>query len=84
MVKKNFISKGQINYDLYLNIWKLLEIANDNFLDDFLKNKKDINRINAGIYSDDYIYDYDHSRKSGIGIYYYDKKEIFERIDFLK
>ena len=37
--------------------------------------------MNAGIYSDDYIYDYDHSRKSGIGIYYYDKKEIFERID---
>ena len=85
-LKKILYPKGQINYDLYLEYLKAIEkIANDNFLDDFFKkNKKDINRINAGIYSDDYIYDYDHSRKSGIGIYYYDKKEIFERIDFLK
>ena len=46
--------------------------------------KKDIKRITAGIYEDNYIYDYDSSRKSGIGIYYCDKKDTYRRANFLR
>ena len=47
-LKKILYPKGQINYDLYLEYLKAIEkIANDTFLDDFFKKKKDINRINA-------------------------------------
>ena len=78
--------KGELNYELYLEYIKAIEkISSNGFLEKFFdKNKKNLNRISSGIYSDSYIYDYDHSRKSGVGIYYYKKSEIFNRASFLK
>ncbi len=73
---------NEIFYKEYVK--SINKIANKSYLNIFFDNrKKDIKRISSGIYTDDYIFDYDSSRGSGIGIYYFDKKEIYRRAEFL-
>ena len=48
------------------------------------KNDEKIKKINSGIYSDSYIYDYDSKRKSGIGIYYFDKNFFELPLNFIE
>ena len=84
--KEFFYQKGRLNEDFFrLYINAINTISSKNFLDDFFKKrKKKIKKINSGIYSDNYIYDYNTERKSrGIGIYYYDKEDIYKRAEFL-
>ena len=84
-LKNIFFQNKKINKEFYKEYIKSINVITDkSFLDNFFKiRKKEIYRINAGIYTDDYIYDYDTSRESGIGIYYYDKKDIYRRAEFL-
>ena len=81
-----FYSGENINKEFYEEYIKAInKIGKKIFLDEFFsKRKKDIKRITAGIYEDNYIYDYDSSRKSGIGIYYFDKKDTYRRANFLR
>lgn len=84
-LKNFFFQNKKINKEFYKEYIKSVNtISDESFLDNFFKKrKKEIDRINAGIYTDDYIYDYDAARVSGIGIYYYDKKDIYRRAEFL-
>ena len=84
-LKNIFFQNKKINKEFYKEYIKSVNTISDkSYLDNFFKKrKKEIDRINAGIYTDDYIYDYDGSRESGIGIYYYDKKDIYRRAEFL-
>tara|TARA_B100000902_G_scaffold356254_1_gene369769 strand:+ start:827 stop:3433 length:2607 start_codon:yes stop_codon:yes gene_type:complete len=84
-LKNFFFQNKKINKEFYKEYIKSVKtISGKSFLDNFFKKrKKEIGRINAGIYTDDYIYDYDAARESGIGIYYYDKKDIYRRAEFL-
>ena len=81
-IEKEFFFKGEeINYQFYNEYIKSInKISSQKFLNNFFKNReKEIKRISSGIYSDEYIFDYDTERKSGIGIYYFSKKEIYRR-----
>ena len=76
----------KINYDFYeIYIRNIKKITSKNFLDNFFKKRiKKIKSITSGIYSDDYIFDYNSMRKSGIGIYYFSKKEYYRRAEQLR
>ena len=53
-------------------------------MDNFFKSRKhEIKKITSAIYSDSFIYDYDWRRKSGVGLYYYDKNDIYFRANKL-
>lgn len=82
--KDFFYQKNKLNtkfYELYVEAIKL--VSSEKFLNDFFKlREKEIKKINSGIYSDSYIFDYSSERK-GIGIYYFDKKEIYRRAEAL-
>tara|TARA_B110001452_G_scaffold10817_1_gene9014 strand:- start:1225 stop:3960 length:2736 start_codon:yes stop_codon:yes gene_type:complete len=69
-------------FESYLDSIK--KITNKNFLDNFFKkNKSEIDKINAQIYLDSFKFDYNSRRKSGIGIYFFDTKNIYKRADYL-
>ena len=80
-----FFQNEQLNYNFYNEYVKSIKkITSKKFLDNFFKfRKKEIKKINSGIYSDSYIYDYNSMRRSGIGIYYFSKKEIYRRAQSL-
>ena len=81
-IEREFFFKGEeINYQFYNKyIESINKISSQEFLNNFFKNReKKIKKINSGIYSDEYIFDYDTERKSGIGIYHFSKKEIYRR-----
>ena len=84
-IKKFFFQNKKINKEFYREYVKSVNaLTNTSFLDNFFKKRtKEIDRINSGIYTDNYIYDYDTTRESGIGIYYYDKKDIYRRAEYL-
>ena len=87
-LQKSFIFKNtnELNYDFYeLYVNALKKITSKNFLDDFFENnEKKMNEITSGIYSDYFIFDTSGQRESGIGIYYFDKKEYFRRAEQIK
>lgn len=80
-----FYQKGKLNENFFKSYVNAVNtISSKKFLDNFFeKRKKKIKKINSGIYSDTYIYDYDSQRKSGIGIYYFNKEDIYRRAQFL-
>jgi len=75
----------KLNELFYLEYIKAIKkICSKKFLDDFFKSRKiEIKKITSAIYSDSFIFDYDWRRKSGIGIYYYDKNDIYFRANKL-
>lgn len=82
-----FINKDKkINYEFYeIYIKNIKKITSKKFLNNFFdKRKKKIKSISSGIYSDSYIFDYNSMRRSGIGIYYFSKKEYFRRAQQLR
>ena len=72
---------GTLNKQFYFEyVEAIKKISSKKFLDNFFKSRTDeINKITSAIYSDSFIFDYDHRRESGIGIYYYDKNDIYHR-----
>ena len=84
--KDFFYQNGELNNNFYLSYVKALkDVSNKKFLDNFFETrKKKIRKINSGIYTDSYIFDYNSRRKSGIGIYYFKKDEIYRRAEFLQ
>ena len=63
----------------------LEKITNKDFINNFFKKrKKYIKKINAKIYLDSFVLDYPTTRTDGIGIYYFDLNEIYNRAEFLK
>ena len=83
--KDFFFQNGQINYNFYTEYVKAIQkITSKKFLDNFFQIRREkIKKINSGIYTDSYIYDYNTMRRSGIGIYYFSKKEIYRRAQSL-
>ena len=83
--KDFFFQNNKLNNNFYISyVEAIKKISEKKFLDNFFETrKKKIKKINSGIYSDSYIYDYPSDRKSGIGIYYFKKKEIYRRAEFL-
>ena len=70
----------------FLELYKesIHKIVNKKFLDNFFaKYEKEINFINSKIYLDDFQFDYDTERKKGLGIYYFNKEELYERIKII-
>ena len=85
-LKYFFLNKDEsINILFYREYLKSLKrITDKKFLDSFfIKNQKEINLINSKIYLDSFKADYNSERKSGIGIYYFDKEDIYARSEFL-
>jgi hypothetical protein len=69
-------------FEAYLD--SLKKIANKSFIDNFFKkNQNKIDEINAQIYLDGFKFDYHAKRKSGIGIYFFDKRNIYNRAEYL-
>jgi len=69
-------------FESYLD--SIQKISNKKFLDSFFeKNKSEIDKINAQIYLDSFKFDYSSKRKSGIGIYFFDIKNIYKRAEYL-
>ena len=64
--KDFFFHNGQLNRNFFKSYVNAINtISSKKFLDNFFeKRKKKIKKINSGIYSDTYIYDYDSQRKS--------------------
>ena len=83
--KEFFYQNDKLNQNFYKAYVKAIKrVSSKNFLDEFFKSrKKKIKKINSGIYSDSYIFDYNTMRKSGIGIYFFSKDEIYRRAEFL-
>lgn len=81
-----FTNENKFNDLFYKEYLKSLEkITNKDYLDNFFKKrKKFIRRINAKIYLDSFVLDYPTTRADGIGIYYFDLNEIYNRAEFLK
>lgn len=81
-----FFNNEDLNYDFYEEYIKAIyNISSEEFLNKFFEDrKKKIKNINSGIYSDDYEFDKNSLIKSGIGIYYYDKEDIYRRADNLR
>tara|TARA_B100000780_G_scaffold277499_1_gene248337 strand:+ start:678 stop:3326 length:2649 start_codon:yes stop_codon:yes gene_type:complete len=85
-IEREFFFKNKdINYNFYSEYVKSIKkISSKEFLDNFFKSRANkIKKINSGIYSDKYKFDYDTERKSGVGIYYFSKKEIYRRAESL-
>jgi len=69
-------------FESYLDSIK--KITSKKFLDNFFeKNIDEIDKINAQIYLDSFKFDYNSRRKSGIGIYFFDTKNIYKRAEYL-
>ena len=83
--KEFFYQNDRLNQNFYKAYVKAIKrVSSKRFLDEFFKSRqKKIKRINSGIYSDSYIFDYNTKRKSGIGIYFFSKDEIYRRAEFL-
>ena len=83
--KDFFFQNDKLNKNFYkYYVEAIRKISNQKFLDSFFDTrKKKINKINSGIYRDSYVFDYNSRRKSGIGIYYFKKREIYRRAEFL-
>jgi len=83
--KDFFFQKGKLNENFFQSYVEAInQISSEKFLDEFFKSrKKKIRKINSGIYSDSYLYDYNSKRNSGIGIYYFKKEDIYRRAKFL-
>ncbi len=83
--KDFFYQNGKLNENFYQAYLKAIKkITSKDFLDNFFKVRKhQIKKINSGIYTDSYKYDVNTRRKSGLGIYFFDKKEIYRRAEFL-
>ena len=80
-LKKN----GKLNEN-FLKIYKnsVDKIINKKFLDYFfLKYEEKINFINSKIYLDDFQFDYNTDRKKGLGIYYFNKEELYKRVEII-
>ena len=71
----------KLNELFYFEYIKAIKkISSNQFLDDFFKSRKNqINKITSAIYTDSFMFAHDWRRKSGIGLYYYDKKDIYDR-----
>ena len=85
-LKYFFLNKDEsINITFYREYLKSIKRVTDKkFLDFFFKKNFDkINLINSKIYLDSFIADYNSQRKSGVGIYYFDKEDIYSRSEFL-
>ena len=86
-LKYFFLNKDNtINKLFYLEYLKSLKKVTDkNFLDNFFKkNMIHINLINSKIYLDgEFKLDNNIIEKSGIGIYFFDKQDIYHRANFL-
>ena len=74
-----------LNKDFYFEyINAIHKISSKKFLDNFFnKREEEINKITSAIYTDSFIFDYDHRRNSGIGLYYFDKNDIYFRANKL-
>ena len=81
-----FTEQNEFNDAFFKEYLKSLEkITNKNFINNFFKErKKYIKKINAKIYLDSFVLDYPTTRTDGIGIYYFDINEIYNRAEFLK
>ena len=81
-----FKKDGNLNDNFYLSYQSSInKIANIDFINNFFsRNEKKIDKINAKIYLDDFQFDYNSKRKKGLGIYYFNKKNIYERIKVIK
>ena len=79
------LSNDELNLEFYkLYVEAIKSVSSEEFLDNFFKKReKQIKKISSGIYSDSYIFDYDTKRKSGMGIYFFEKKEIYRRAESL-
>ena len=75
------IKKESLNKKFYFEYIKAVKkISSKDFLDKFFASrKKGIEKITSAIYTDSFIFDYDHRRKSGVGLYYFDKNDIYFR-----
>jgi len=75
----------KLNELFYFEYIKAIKkISSKKFLDDFFKlRENEINKITSAIYSDSFKYADDWRRKSGIGLYYYDKRDIYFRANKL-
>ena len=85
-LKYFFLNKDEsINIPFYIEYLKSLKRVTDKkFLDLFFKkNFNKINLINSKIYLDSFKADYNTRQKSGVGIYYFDKEDIYSRSEFL-
>jgi len=86
-LKYFFLNKDNtINKLFYLEYLKgLKKVTDKKFLDNFFKkNMSQINLINSKIYLDrEFKPDYNSMVKSGIGIYFFDKQDIYHRANFL-
>ena len=86
-LKYFFLNKDDsINQSFYKEYLKSIKkVTDQKFLDDFfLKNQNKIDLINSKIYLDSFKADVNSEQKSGIGIYYFDKQDIYKKADFLK
>jgi hypothetical protein len=75
----------KLNELFYFEYIKAIKkISSKKFLDDFFElRENEINKITSAIYSDSFKYADDWRRKSGIGLYYYDKRDIYFRANKL-
>ena len=75
--------KGEINFDFYNKYRKaILKIASKNFLDIFFKTRENqIKKINSKIYGDYFFVD--HLDSYGPGLYYFTKKDLYNKANFL-
>jgi len=78
-------SNEKLNKLFYFEYIKAIKkISSKKFLDNFFKlREKEIKKITSAIYSDGFMYADDWRRISGIGLYYYDKKDIYFRANKL-
>ena len=78
-----FNNKGELDKNFYNAYQKsVAKIINKEFLNGFFdKYQKQINKYNSKIYLDDFQFDYSTYRKKGLGIYFFDKKQIYKRVD---
>ncbi len=81
-----FKKTGKINKEFFNEYLKSINlITTKEFLDSFfLDREKLINKFNAKIYLDSFVLDYPSDRKGGIGIYFFDKNNIYKRADYLR
>ena len=75
----------KLNKLFYFEYMKAIQkISSKKFIDNFFDSREnEIKKITSAIYSDSFIFDYDWRRKSGIGLYYFDKKDIYFRANKL-
>jgi len=69
---------NEIFYEEYVKA--LYIITSKEFIDNFLETrKKEISKISSAINADSFVYDDDFRRDSGIGLYYFNKKDLYFR-----